>query len=194
MLHPAMRFLILFENISSSTATNNQVEKEEGGETKKKEERKREKALIGFLSFMITEEDDKTVIYTYELDILATHQGLGLGKHLLDLIEYFGSTVGVEKSMLTVFNNNPGARRFYEREGYAVDESSPDVKILRNGLVKQPCYHILSKVLEGGISDGGKEDEEREESSMENGSGKKRKRDDEGTEVSEGICKSDQQE
>jgi len=122
MKHPAMRYLILSEGNSN--------------------------AFAGFLEFMITEEEGDEVIYTYELDIPSSFQGLGLGKKLLDVVESFGENVGVGKSMLTVFDINTRAMKFYEREGYVIDEISPDPKILRNGLVKQPCYHILSKKLQ----------------------------------------------
>jgi len=74
--------------------------------------------LVGFLSFMITDEEGAEVIYTYELDIHPSYQKLGLGKKLMVIMEAFGDKVQVEKSMLTCFNSNIGARRFYENIGY----------------------------------------------------------------------------
>ncbi|KAK6527096.1 hypothetical protein TWF281_010288 [Arthrobotrys megalospora] len=123
MKHPAMRYLVL--------SADNGVES----------------TFVGFLEFMITEEEGSEVIYTYELDLLPAYQKLGLGKKLLDVAEEFGKRVGVEKAMLTVFDSNKGARRFYEREGYDLDEISPDPKILRNGTIKPSTYHILSKAF-----------------------------------------------
>ncbi|KAK6347193.1 hypothetical protein TWF696_007268 [Orbilia brochopaga] len=131
MKHPAMRYLILTAAAPEATSK----EATEG-------------TFIGFLEFMITEEEGSEVIYTYELDIIPSHQKLGLGKRLLDVAEEFGKRVGVEKAMLTVFDSNKGARRFYEREGYDLDEISPEPKVLRNGLVKPPTFHILSKPFE----------------------------------------------
>ncbi|KAK6538732.1 hypothetical protein TWF694_010306 [Orbilia ellipsospora] len=128
MKHPAMRYLVLTadggEESSSSSGSG---------------------IFVGFLEFMITEEEGSEVIYTYELDLVASYQKQGLGKRLLDVAEAFGEKVGVEKAMLTVFDSNKGARKFYEREGYDIDEISPEPKILRNGLVKPSTYHILSK-------------------------------------------------
>ncbi|KAF3918340.1 hypothetical protein ABW21_db0207242 [Orbilia brochopaga] len=127
MKHPAMRYLILTATAPEAT-------------------------FIGFLEFMITEEEGSEVIYTYELDIIPSQQKLGLGKCLLEVAEEFGKRVGVEKAMLTVFDSNKGARRFYEREGYDLDEISPEPKILRSGLVKPPTFHILSKPFENASS------------------------------------------
>lgn len=74
--------------------------------------------IVGFLSFMITDEEGAEVIYTYELDIHPSYQKLGLGKRLMVIMEAFGDKVQVEKSMLTCFDSNVGARRFYEKIGY----------------------------------------------------------------------------
>ncbi|EWC43820.1 hypothetical protein DRE_07329 [Drechslerella stenobrocha 248] len=139
MKHPAMRYLILTAVAGgSSDDINPAAEKAREGTAVGS-------MFIGFLEFMITEEEGAEVIYTYELDLVPSHQKLGLGKKLLDVAEEFGKRVGVEKAMLTVFDSNKGARRFYEREGYDIDEISPDPKTLRNGLVKPPTFHILSK-------------------------------------------------
>ncbi|EPS38746.1 hypothetical protein H072_7473 [Dactylellina haptotyla CBS 200.50] len=134
MKHPAMRYLILTAGGSGSSSG------ADDGDSSA--------TFVGFLELMITEEEGAEVIYTYELDIVPSHQKLGLGKKLLDVAEAFGDKVGVEKAMLTVFDSNKGARRFYEREGYDLDEISPEAKVLRNGLVKPPTYHILSKPYE----------------------------------------------
>ncbi|KAK6512406.1 hypothetical protein TWF481_001292 [Arthrobotrys musiformis] len=148
MKHPAMRYLVL-------TTIPGGNDKTVGGA-----------GFVGFLEFMITEEEGSDVIYTYELDILPAYQKLGLGKRLLDVAEEFGRRVGVEKAMLTVFDSNKGARRFYEREGYDLDEISPDPKVLRNGTIKPSTYHILSKAFwtdESGEEDGDESEDEGED-------------------------------
>ncbi|KAF6234827.1 hypothetical protein HO173_007047 [Letharia columbiana] len=62
-----------------------------------------------------------------------------------------GRKAGVEKAMLTVFKRNKAAMQFYERLGYEEDEYSPRPKKLRNGVVKELDYLILSKSLIGGV-------------------------------------------
>ena len=104
-------------------------------------------AFHGFLSFMLTIEDDYPVIYIYEVHLAEALRSSGLGSHLMGIAETIGQKVGVQKSMLTVFSSNEGAERFYRRLGYEVDEFSPEPRILRGGRVKKPDYWILSKAL-----------------------------------------------
>lgn len=103
--------------------------------------------VLGFLSFMVTYEDGKEVIYCYEIHLSPATQGQGLGKELMRRFEEIGRRVGLEKAMLTVFKSNAKAVAFYERLGYDVDEFSPSPRTLRNGTVKEPEYLILSKPL-----------------------------------------------
>jgi ribosomal protein S18 acetylase RimI-like enzyme len=111
-------------------------------------QRQRQKPL-GFLSFMTTYEDNKEVLYCYEIHLHPSTQGQGLGSQLISLFEDIGNRIGLEKTMLTVFRANAAAIRFYERMGYEVDEFSPQPKRLRNGKVKEVDYLILSKRLQG---------------------------------------------
>jgi ribosomal protein S18 acetylase RimI-like enzyme len=104
-------------------------------------------SVLGFLSFMVTYEDGKEVVYCYEIHLSPTARGRGVGKLLMGRMEGIGRAVGLEKSMLTVFKSNEPARRFYERLGYEVDEYSPRPRKLRNGTIKDVDYLILSKKL-----------------------------------------------
>ena len=105
--------------------------------------------LGGFLSFMLTYEDSREVIYCYEVHFSPQLQGMGLGKRLMEMMEEIGKKARVEKAMLTVFKANKAAMRFYERLGYEEDEYSPRPRKLRGGVVKEPDYMILSKPLAG---------------------------------------------
>ncbi len=51
------------------------------------------------------------------------------------------------KTMLTCFNSNQRAVRFYEKLGYAKDEFSPPPKTLRNGTKVEFDHVILSKAM-----------------------------------------------
>lgn len=104
-------------------------------------------SVLGFLSFMVTYEDGKEVIYCYEIHLLPTARGRKLGKLLMGHMEQIGRLVGLEKAMLTVFKSNETARRFYNVLGYSVDEYSPEPRRLRNGTIKDVDYVILSKFL-----------------------------------------------
>ena len=104
-------------------------------------------AVEAFLSFMFTYEDGFEVIYIYEIHISEGLRGCGLGKVLMGMVEDIGSKAGIEKVMLTVFVENEAALRFYDRLGWSVDKSSPESRTLRNGVVKESDYRILSKSL-----------------------------------------------
>jgi N-alpha-acetyltransferase 40 len=104
----------------------------------------------GFISFMITYEDGKEVIYCYEIHLSPALRGSGVGKHLMSVFEEIGRNVGMEKTMLTVFKRNQDAVGFYDQLEYVVDEFTPQPKILRNGIVKESTYVVLSKQLRNG--------------------------------------------
>jgi ribosomal protein S18 acetylase RimI-like enzyme len=103
--------------------------------------------VLGFLSFMVTYEDGKEVVYCYEIHLSPTARGRGVGRLLMGRMEGIGRAVGLEKSMLTVFKSNEVARGFYETLGYGIDEYSPRPRKLRNGTIKEADYLILSKAL-----------------------------------------------
>ena len=96
---------------------------------------------------MLTYEDGREVVYLYELHLGEKLRGDGLGTRLMQLVEGAGRNAGMEKAMLTVYKANEGARKFYGKLGYTVDEFSPEPKRLRSGVVKECDYEILSKVL-----------------------------------------------
>jgi ribosomal protein S18 acetylase RimI-like enzyme len=103
--------------------------------------------ILGFLSFMVTYEDGKEVVYCYEIHLSPMARGRGLGGVLMSRMEGIGRLIGLEKAMLTVFKSNVAAREFYRKGGYVVDENSPQPRTLRNGTVKEWDYEILSKRL-----------------------------------------------
>ncbi|KAI4721923.1 hypothetical protein E4T48_01874 [Aureobasidium sp. EXF-10727] len=105
-------------------------------------------SIIGFLSFMITAEEDEDVAYIYEIHISEHFRDCGLGRHLFSLVEHIGTVTDMEKTMLTVFTCNQRARRWYDSRGYEVDEISPRPRKLRGGRSIEPEYKILSKRLQ----------------------------------------------
>ncbi|EAU34452.1 predicted protein [Aspergillus terreus NIH2624] len=102
----------------------------------------------GFLSFMVTYEDGYEVIYCYEVHLLPSAQGRGLGEMLMTRFAEVGRRVGVQKAMLTVFKSNTKANRLYKKLGYEVDEYSPAPRTLRNGTVVDVDYWIMSRKLQ----------------------------------------------
>lgn len=110
---------------------------------------KLDQSVIGFLSFMITQEEEENVVYIYEIHISEYFRDSGLGRHLFSLVEQIGDATGMDKAMLTVFKRNTHARRWYDSRGYGIDEVSPRPRKLRGGRSIEPDYEILSKCLQG---------------------------------------------
>ncbi|GKZ28354.1 hypothetical protein AbraIFM66950_005527 [Aspergillus brasiliensis] len=135
---PDMKYLVVRRDVSSSSPSSSP---RDGGEAD---------AVIGFMSFMITYEDGKEVVYLYEIHLSSGVQKQGLGKRLLLILMEIGRRVGMEKAMLTVFTSNGVAQRLYEAIGFGTDEYSPRPRRLRNGMVKEPDYRIMSVRLDGG--------------------------------------------
>ena len=126
--------------------------------------------VVGFVSFMVTYEDNYEVIYIYEILFVPEHQGRGFGGHMMDAVEDIGREVGVEKAMLTVFKSNERAVKWYYKRGYVVDEYSPEPRVFRDGTVKEPSYLILSKSLKPDESIGKSEDASETKTEGSNGS------------------------
>ncbi|KAF8472152.1 hypothetical protein BDZ91DRAFT_846689 [Kalaharituber pfeilii] len=98
--------------------------------------------IAGYTSFIVTYEPSvydvpdappAIVVYCYELQVSPSHRNLGLGTHLLRLVETAAAKIGIPDVRLTVFKSNLNAKRFYERLGYVVvcNEEDDDYLILR---------------------------------------------------------------
>ncbi|KAI9659727.1 MAG: hypothetical protein M1831_003625 [Alyxoria varia] len=107
--------------------------------------------IAAFLSFMLTPEDDVEVVYCYEIHLKPDLQGIGLGTHLMKVMENIGALIEMSIAMLTVFASNEGAINFYKRCGYEWydEEPTPPRKRLRSGVKDKPrpTYIIMAKDL-----------------------------------------------
>ena len=118
----------------------------------------------GFLSFMLTREDDLPMIYCYEIHLWPSLRRRGIGRKLMGLMENIGKQAGVQGTMLTVFTKNKTGKKMYERMSYEVHDSNPSPRRLKGGRTKEPNYQILWKTLEGAWSDGDSEESNEEAS------------------------------
>lgn len=105
--------------------------------------------VCGFVSLMPTVEDGEPVLYCYEIHLKPVLRSTGLASFLMSLLETAATKIeGIDKVMLTVFTCNQQALSFYRRCGFEADETSPQPRKLRNGLVKHPDYAIMSKIID----------------------------------------------
>jgi ribosomal protein S18 acetylase RimI-like enzyme len=125
-LHPG-DFKACFELIESTSRENYKMSSVGWSAAKKKKEMilpdmryllfRVNAEVKGFLSFMVTYEDGCEVIYCYELHLQPSLRGNGVGRRLIEVMEHIGRKVKIEKAMLTVFDDNEGGLRFYEKLG-----------------------------------------------------------------------------
>ncbi|MFP4496725.1 MAG: GNAT family N-acetyltransferase [Vulcanimicrobiota bacterium] len=67
--------------------------------------------------------------YVFDLSIKPEHQGLGIGKNLMDLVEEYCKARGMKYMCLNVTSSNSKAVGFYERIGYE-EERKRMVKVI----------------------------------------------------------------
>lgn len=104
--------------------------------------------VCGYTSFMPTLEEGEAVIYCYEIHLKPDLRSTGLAGLMMSFLETIASNISVvHKVMLTVFTSNTRALSFYQRCGFEVDDISPKPRKLRNGVVKEPDYAIMSKCV-----------------------------------------------
>lgn len=90
----------------------------------------------GFLCFRFMIDSKRPVQYIWELH--ATVPGKGVGSRLLlEATRFCKSNTCVTFQVLTCFTANVGALKFYKREGFSIDSSSP----------KGGPYVILSRTI-----------------------------------------------
>jgi len=82
--------------------------------------------LVGFANFRVIEEEEALVLYIYELQVHRDVSRQGLGTHLVNFMERVARFWELDWIMLTVLKTNVGARKFYERLGFRIDETSPE--------------------------------------------------------------------
>eukprot|EP01113_Clastostelium_recurvatum_P044298 TRINITY_DN7465_c0_g1_i1.p1 TRINITY_DN7465_c0_g1~~TRINITY_DN7465_c0_g1_i1.p1 ORF type:complete len:227 (-),score=51.14 TRINITY_DN7465_c0_g1_i1:667-1347(-) len=102
---------------------------------------------VGFLFFRFLldddrEEEDKEVLYVYELQLESKVQGHGLGRILMITAELIARKQNMKGVELTCFTANDKAIKFYTTQmKYNIDETSPSIATPEKGLK----YEILSK-------------------------------------------------
>jgi len=105
------------------------------------------KKPVAFTHFRFDEEDDREVLYCYEIQLVQEVKRKGLGKFIMQLLELIARKHKMKWIMLTCIKKNEGAMKFYKNVmKYLVDDS--DLSICDPLYDEnQIHYEILSKVL-----------------------------------------------
>ena len=84
--------------------------------------------MVGFLwaEYRVREEShthhQRRIVFIDTLVVARSHQGMGVGRALMDAAEAWGSERGATEAVLTVWQFNAGAIDFYERLGYESEQ------------------------------------------------------------------------
>lgn len=130
MKEPGLMYL-WYENLQKETETKPQIQ-----------------SPVAFMSFMVTVDEGKDVIYLYEIHVDPAYHGSRIGTTLVRSLHRaacelarVGRCSGVS---LTVFLANTKALEWYRRLGYELTEGSPRDRRLRSGRVVKPEYYIMN--------------------------------------------------
>ncbi|XP_052142165.1 uncharacterized protein LOC127761869 isoform X4 [Oryza glaberrima] len=143
MVAPEARYI--FVRQSSNAITTQNIMKQDSG-LEFTHEACNEDRLIGFVHYRFVLEEDVPVVYVYELQMVPSAQGKGLGKFLMELIELIACKSQMGAVMLTVQKANNLAMAFYKKLRYVISSTSPSRVDPLIGLEKN--YEILCKACE----------------------------------------------
>ena len=100
---------------------------------------------VAFLSYRWDIEDGFPVMYVYELFVAESVRRMKIGQSLMLLAETLCQQNNIPKIVLTVFERNESAMRFYRQKlKYCIDDDSPSKWGHQTG------YEILSKSVDVG--------------------------------------------
>lgn len=82
--------------------------------------------LCGFIHFRFLYEDEKLLVYIYEIQLMEKYRRKNLGNRLMKYLTLITLKFSFQDIRLTVFKANNSAICFYEHLGFKKDETSPE--------------------------------------------------------------------
>lgn len=77
---------------------------------------------VGTLWYAEQLDETPPRVYLYDIEVDEEHRGKGIGTRAIHALEERGRRLGAKQVMLSVFFQNPGAIRLYERLGFLPTE------------------------------------------------------------------------
>ena len=99
---------------------------------------------LAFVQLRFELDEERPILYVYELQLSSCIQRVGLGTRMLLTTELLARCLGLMGVMLTVQKKNRAALGFYRKLGYQHDSTSPDVVL--SGGDGAYDYFVLSKL------------------------------------------------
>lgn len=87
---------------------------------------KSEETILAYGIFRFERDEERNVVYVYELQASEDSRRLGLGRAIISSMKSIGKTYKMSILLLTHIKINKDAKRFYESMGFQKDETSPD--------------------------------------------------------------------
>lgn len=81
-----------------------------------------EEKLVGFASFRFDLDNDRKVVYLYELQVIKEYQGKGIGSFFIETLEDVCKLYKMDYLMLTVLKVNEKAKLFYQKNRFKIDK------------------------------------------------------------------------
>ncbi|KJP89940.1 hypothetical protein AK88_00396 [Plasmodium fragile] len=108
-------------------------------------------ALVCFVHYRLTADyppnEHTTICYLYEIQIVPEFTKMGIGQHLISMLEALCRRINVPKILCTVLKNNVKAVSFYKTKcSFQLDESSPD-NFTSDDSEEECEYEILKRVV-----------------------------------------------
>ncbi|KAL3315167.1 N-alpha-acetyltransferase 40 [Cichlidogyrus casuarinus] len=97
--------------------------------------------LAAFSHFRYVIEDDRAVLYIYEIQVNSLYQGKCIGRNLLRLLESLATKTSMNRLLLTTFKSNKKAQQFFEKFGFSLDYTDP------SKFNEKQDYLIMSKTI-----------------------------------------------
>lgn len=94
--------------------------------------------LAGFLSIEVHREEQNYLYYD-DFSVSGQYRGRGIGAQLMDRAEEYCRALGFDAIVLHVEKGNAGARRLYEKRGFALLRDDGDRLCLCKRLRREPC-------------------------------------------------------
>ena len=82
---------------------------------------------IGFIHFRMELDEGELSLFIYEMHIEEELQRHGLGKWLLQIVEFIGLKLGYDCTMVSCFKENTAARNFFRKMNYQIHRQSPSI-------------------------------------------------------------------
>ncbi|SOV17735.1 acetyltransferase, GNAT family, putative [Plasmodium sp. gorilla clade G2] len=106
--------------------------------------------LVCFINYRFTSDyypyEKNIVCYLYEIQIIKEYIKIGIGTHLINILEQLCKNIHINKILCTVLKSNQKAVMFYKKKcSFQLDESSPE-NFYSENVMSQKCeYEILKK-------------------------------------------------